>query len=62
MTICISEYILPICLPFEWNYVMKDITGQKLIVSGWGKTDPSKITFNTFSKCFIIRINSEVLI
>lgn len=35
-------FIQPTCLPFERNFENRNLTGEKLLVSGWGKTDSSK--------------------
>nr|XP_023024181.1 melanization protease 1-like [Leptinotarsa decemlineata] len=37
--ITFTDFIQPICLPFERKLDKKVFTGQKFIVCGWGKTD-----------------------
>ncbi|XP_072389748.1 venom protease-like [Diabrotica undecimpunctata] len=42
-SVTFTDYIQPICLPFERNLEHRDLTGQKLTISGWGKTDSRKL-------------------
>ncbi|XP_044265791.1 serine protease easter-like [Tribolium madens] len=37
-----SDFIKPICLPNTIDEITKSYVGQKLIVTGWGKTETSK--------------------
>ncbi|KAG5896176.1 hypothetical protein JTB14_016951 [Gonioctena quinquepunctata] len=38
-----TDFIQPICLPFERSLESKVLTGQKFTISGWGKTDSRKL-------------------
>ncbi|CAG9764106.1 unnamed protein product [Ceutorhynchus assimilis] len=38
-----TEYIQPICLPFERSLEKRTLVGQKFTISGWGKTDARKL-------------------
>lgn len=42
-SVTFTDYVLPICLPFNRNLENRDLTGQKLTISGWGKTDSRKL-------------------
>lgn len=42
-TIKFTDYIQPICLPFERKLETSDLVGQKFLISGWGKTNPRNI-------------------
>jgi len=37
-----TDYIQPICLPFERNLESRSLVGQRFTISGWGKTDAKK--------------------
>lgn len=46
-----NRYIQPICLPQSQNLRSLDLTGIKLLVAGWGKTqDRVNMIINHFSK------------
>lgn len=45
MFICFTDYIKPICLPFEINVTGKE--EKKYEIAGWGKTDFCKL-FNDY--------------
>ncbi|KYB26592.1 Transmembrane protease serine 9-like Protein [Tribolium castaneum] len=42
-----TEYIKPICLPFERHLELKDLAKQKLTISGWGKTNAANLGGST---------------
>lgn len=47
VTLFVSEFVSPICLP-TFEYMYKNVfKGEVMYVAGWGKTDPSKGTFIT---------------
>ena len=55
MFICFTDYIKPICLPFEIN-----VTGaeeKKYEIAGWGKTDFCKL-FNDYQ----LQLKYEIII
>ncbi|CAH0551216.1 unnamed protein product [Brassicogethes aeneus] len=43
-----SEFIKPICLPFERSLESKDLAGQKFTITGWGKTDPKNLQGSSY--------------
>lgn len=46
----ILDYIQPICLPFERSLEKRSLVGQRLTISGWGKTDASKVILKRVTK------------
>ncbi|XP_044265437.1 uncharacterized protein LOC123011852 [Tribolium madens] len=42
-----TEYVKPICLPFEKHLELKDLVTQKLTISGWGKTNAANLGGST---------------
>jgi secreted trypsin-like serine protease len=51
-----SDYVKPICLPFERDLERRDLAKQKLTVSGWGKTNAANLGGSTSLQYAVVTV------